>query len=302
MLAVSTSWQSPIVSSGEELLARIKRLGVEGVELEYRITPRMFDEMLPILKANQLATVSIHNYFPVPEEIGRGGGDTFRLSADDPDERELAVKYTGRAIEIAGDLDAQAVVLHLGKVNVDPRMDALRDLYDRGELGSDMGEALIGLIKAEREAEAPHALDRVLDSLEKINQVAEREQVLLGLENRYYPHEIPNGTDLEVIFFEFANSQLRYWHDVGHAAVQENLGLASQEELLSAQKDRLLGIHLHDARGYDDHLAPGAGDVDFHRVKDYVGDAVIKVVEVQPAVSEEELRASLDFLAEAGLA
>jgi hypothetical protein len=47
---------------------------------------------------------------------------------------------------------------------------------------------------------------------------------------------------------EESESLVSYWHDVGHAEVQQRLGFASHEGWLSQFKDRMVGVHLHDIR------------------------------------------------------
>jgi len=67
MLAVSTSWRSEISDDGLEVIQAILDLDVEGVELEYRITPAMLKEIFPLLRKGKISVSSLHNFFPVPE-------------------------------------------------------------------------------------------------------------------------------------------------------------------------------------------------------------------------------------------
>ncbi|MBW2138526.1 MAG: TIM barrel protein [Deltaproteobacteria bacterium] len=92
---------------------------------------------------------------------------------------------------------------------------------------------------------------------------AESEGIGLGIENRYYYYELPTLDNLRTIFEEFEGSPIGYWHDTGHAHANEVLGIIRRGELLEAYGGRLLGIHVHDARGLEDHLVPGAGEIDF---------------------------------------
>ena len=82
-----------------------------------------------------------------------------------------------------------------------------------------------------RRKEEGKYLTAALQSLEKLALEAERRRVFLGIENRYNLQDFPNTDELKVIFKEFPGSPVRYWHDLGHATTQENLGLVEKGEL-----------------------------------------------------------------------
>jgi sugar phosphate isomerase/epimerase len=302
LIALSTSWQSTLAPSGRDLIERLKALGFSEVELEYRITNQMFAELKSALASHRVRPVSIHNYFPMPEVTAQPGSQLWSFSADDPDERRTAVNFTKRSIDIAGEMGAKALVLHCGQVEIDPRMGELRRLFDAGQIEAPTGARVIGEIRRDREAKIGRTLDRVLGCLDSLVPSAQRAQVKLGLENRYNSHEIPNADDLAKLLPALGNGSVGYWHDVGHAAVQENLGLDSQAALLGRFRDRAIGVHLHDVNGYHDHLAPGSGDVDFSFIRENLPAKVIKVLEVQPGTSQADVLGSVETLAKAGIA
>jgi sugar phosphate isomerase/epimerase len=136
----------------------------------------------------------------------------------------------------------------------------------------------------------------VFSSLEKLLPEAERRGIRLGIENRYYFHEIPDFEEIGMILGRFRSENIGYWHDVGHAQVQEYTGIARQRELLEAYGDDLIGVHLHDADGLDDHLAPGQGDVDFGALRLFLRPTHIKILEVHPKVRKRNLIAGIRFI------
>jgi len=103
-----------------------------------------------------------------------------------------------------------------------------------------------------------------------------------------------------MILARFRSEQVGYWHDVGHAQVQENIGIARHRELLEAYADDLIGVHLHDAVRLDDHLAPGQGDVDFDALRPFLKPEHIKILEVHSKVPRENLIEGIRYVRELG--
>ena len=286
------------------MLDMMRRTGLEQIELEYRITAKMYQQMKPLLKKGNPQVVSIHNFFPVPEIFPKrdmGGGDAFLFSSEDKEERKQVIKYTRRAIQIANDLEAKVLVLHLGKVEMPSKMKQLFFLYDEKKINSPQGKAFIEQKRKERLKKRAKHLDSVMFSLEELIKEALKQNILLGIENGYKINSIPDFDEIGFFLQEFHGAPLGYWHDVGHAQVKENLGWHNHLQLLKAYKDSIIGIHLHDIKGYKDHLAPGIGEFDFSILKDYVPEDGIKILELQEETSEEELLNGISFLQEIGL-
>ncbi|MCK4647922.1 hypothetical protein KAT51_00220, partial [bacterium] len=131
MIGLSTAWRSGQIKEGRKLLSQFEEIGIKVLELDYRISKETFKEILPSLKKT-FSVISIHNFFPVPDILSEGSGDAFLLSSPDEGERGKAIKYTKKTIEIAQELEAKAVVLHLGKVEMDSKAENLFLLYGRG--------------------------------------------------------------------------------------------------------------------------------------------------------------------------
>lgn len=300
MIAVSTSWTSTAFDNGEKLLEALDELRIEGVELEYRITEKMFREMRDSLKRSHRTVTSIHNFFPYPNDLPRSqaSGDLFSLSHPDKEARRIAINATARTIEHANDLEARAVVLHCGQVEMDPEKPILYGFLEADNIETEEAQAFIAKKIAEREDRKGPYLDALLFSLDRLVQVAERENILLGLENRYHYHELPGPNEFETIFSEFRGGPVGYWHDTGHAHAHEILTLIPKESLLKAFSDQLIGIHLHDATGLRDHLPPGKGEIDFARLQPFLRPETIRVMELMPRTSDADACEGLRFLEE----
>lgn len=301
MLGISTVWQAGKIKNGEKLLNKISDFGLKAVELEYRINNETYAQMKPFLKKGGIKVLSVHNFFPVPDIFETGSGDAFLLSSPDEDEKKRAVEYTIRTIEHANDLEAKAVVLHLGNTGTDSYKKEFFKFYDDGKIESDEFSVFLEKIKKERNSVKQKFIDAVFFSLEKLNKTAMKENVMLGIENRYYFHQIPDFEEMKMILRKFLGSNIYYWHDVGHAEVWNNFGLVRHEEWLKAYGENLLGIHLHDCKGYNDHNAPGKGKVDFNMIKKYFKSETIKIIEIEPHITDESLKEGIEFLRKFGI-
>jgi sugar phosphate isomerase/epimerase len=216
----------------------------------------------------------------------------------DRSERALAVDWTTRTIENANDLEAELVVLHCGAVEMNPNH---RRLYAQWQAASENDERLDELVSQElaqrRRHQMPH-LDAICFSLDRLLNAAMTYGVTLGLENRFHYFEIPDSEELAVLFAEVEGAPIGYWHDTGHAHAQEVLRIVPQEELLATHGDRLVGIHLHDAAGLNDHLAPGNGEIDFTILKPYLKAGPTVVIELAPGSHEADVRKAVFFTQE----
>ncbi|MCL4498708.1 MAG: sugar phosphate isomerase/epimerase [Chloroflexi bacterium] len=305
MISVSTGWRATVIHDGGRLLDVMRASGAKALELGYHVRQSTFEQMSSLIKREGMEITSVHNFFPAPDDIADGeeNGELYLFTSDDPDERKLAIKYTVRAMEIAHDLGAKAVVLHLGHIPmVDPTLK-LKEYYDRGEMDGDKATRLIEGALEERSLLAPLYLDNVLFCLEDLNKLAERLEIYMGIENRYHLSEVPNSEDFRVIFSEFPiDSRVRYWHDVGHARVNTNLRFDDGDALLEAHAGRMAGIHLHDVKdGHKDHQVPGTGEVDWEAVKSHLTPETIKVLELAPGSPYNEVPDGLAFLESIGL-
>jgi sugar phosphate isomerase/epimerase len=301
-LGISSVYYSKTIADGGRLLDALAALGFDGVELEYRVRAETLRQM-GNRPGREVPVLSVHAFFPNPTNAGAegSGANAHLFSSTDRDERETAVRCGVATLEAAERLGARAVVVHLGRVPVDA--DALA-AYRRleGVEGLPAPELLdaVAAVRASRERlRGPH-LDAVLRSVERLNREALRRGLLLGLENRYHPHEIPLHDEMGLLLREFAGGAVRYWHDVGHALNHERLGLGTAEAWLEAYGPQCAGAHLHDIRGGRDHLAPGTGEADFAAILRRLPADALRIMEIRPDVALEEVLAARDLLRSLG--
>ncbi len=300
MIGLSTSWVSEKTDDGLDLLRQMERFAVDCVELDYRIPDPVFRRLTKEIRRSGLHVSSLHNFCPIPPGIprSRASGDLFLLSSLEREGRERAVRWTVRTLEHAHELEAPVVVLHCGKVAMDPETDRLMDLLEGfGEASECFQEVLEGKLAERESRKGPH-LDALLWSLDRLLRAAERHGVRLGLENRASYHELPGAGDFSVIFHEFAGAPLGYWHDTGHAHLQRLLGIAGADALVERHKDRLLGLHLHDARGRSDHLPPGTGEIDLNPLGPHLTADRPGILELKPGTDPGAVKDGLTFVRE----
>ncbi|MGD2024065.1 MAG: TIM barrel protein [Desulfobacterales bacterium] len=300
MLALSTSWQSSETATAAEMIAAFKSLGINAIELSYRISEAMFRQLQELLKRSGIKVVSVHNYFPIPSVRlnVKASGDLFLLSSLDGEERRDAIRFTKKTIETAAELEARAVVLHCGAVEMNHEMHALYQFFHTNRLGSVKAQTFIRNKLKERDRLKSRHISRLLSSLDHLTTIAEERGVLLGLENRYHYHELPGFDDFSIIFDTFKGAPLGYWHDAGHAHANEVLGLIPKNALLHRFADQLIGVHLHDAVGLDDHIPPGSGEINYSILKSCLKKTTIKVIELKPGISNTEVLKGIQYVAE----
>ena len=300
MLALSTSWQSHGTATAAEMIAALKNLGIIEIELSYRISEAMFQQLKKLLEKSGLKVVSVHNYFPIPavRSDAKGSGDLFLLSSSDKQERQKAIHYTTKTIENAAELGAGAVVLHCGVVEMNHELHKFYQYFNSNQLHSKEAQIFIRKKLKERDSRKPRHMDSLLVSLDLLVPIAEKRRVLLGLENRYHYHELPGPDDFEIIFDKFRGASIGYWHDTGHAHANQVLGLIPKNALLPKYADRLIGVHLHDAIGLDDHILPGAGEIDFAALKPFLKADTFKVMELKPGIPASEVSGGIRYVSE----
>jgi len=298
MLAVSTSW----MEDGADIrqwLSEVKGFGFEAVELSYKVTQQQLMEAETVLGSLQLKVSSIHNYCPMPNDnpTDRHPSNYYRLSALEEKERLLAVQWTNTAVDTAARVRAQAVVIHAGTCDFeDERLPRLFGLYTEGKAGTDEfnreRQRVLELRKVKRE---PYLI-ALIKSLKEVLPYAQSKHIKIGLETRYYPLEIPDFEEIGAFLAQFSAQGMGYWHDVGHADMNERLGIKAHKEFLETYQDHLIGVHLHGIRGRRDHLAPFEGDMDLEQYLPYFGPEVIKVVESKPFANEGQMKEAVERL------
>ncbi len=297
MYSLSTCWNSHRHTDGRAMLREIRDLGFEYAELSHGTRISLLPGIIEAVEAGEIKISTLHNFCPLPMGVNYSAPNLYRLSAERPAERENALRYTRKTIELAGRLQAQLVVLHYGSIEMKDYTDKLLDMVARGEKDSPKYQKLCGEIDRKREQlKEPH-IERANELLKGLVPEVEKLGLKLGIENREALEELPLEPDYAFLFRALASPAFVYWHDTGHAQIKENLGFIHHAMHLESQRDRLFGFHVHDVQFPGrDHCAPGTGMIDFTALKPFVKPEHIKVFELGPAVPVEELKRGVEHI------
>jgi sugar phosphate isomerase/epimerase len=300
MFALSTTWNAYRHTSGIEMVREIKGLGFDEIELGFTLASEMVDEVVHLSRKGEIHVVSIHNYCPIPRGFTRerASPDCYALSSQDETQRILALRNTKRTIDLAHELKAHVVILHLGAVPTTKNTKTLIKLYKQGRFLTDKYKNFLNELIEEREKNKQRTFASVLSSLKELGKYAEFFNISLGVENRYYFHEIPSLEEIGVILQECADFNVYYWHDVGHAQVSQNLGKEKHLDYLKNYALKMIGIHLHDVQGADDHKAPLKGNFKFEILKPFLSKKTLKVLEPHYPATAEQIQKGVKYLKE----
>jgi sugar phosphate isomerase/epimerase len=297
-VSLSTMWAKGRFSQMAEFAAKLRELGFTHVEPNRLVSPRMLAELLK----TGVPISSIHS--PCPTVLSSQGMDVDRLSLSslDVSERMEAVSFARKTIDLAANVNARAIVLHMGEAPIDLSLqDRLHKLHDAGHAQTKKYGQIKERLVRQRASLARPYVDAAKKSLQELSKYTSQKGIMLGLETRFHFGEIPNTDEMAELLGEVSEGVAGYWHDTGHAEVQQELGFFSHEEWLSRFRDRIVGIHLHDIRGISDHHAPGKGNMNWEMIAKYLSRGVVKVCEIGEWNGEERMHGVVKFLQKKGI-
>jgi sugar phosphate isomerase/epimerase len=297
-VSLSTMWAKGRFSHMAEFAAKLRELGFTHVEPNRLVSPRMLAELLK----TGVPISSIHS--PCPTVLSSQGMDVDRLSLSslDVSERMEAVSFARKTIDLAANVNARAIVLHMGEAPIDLSLqDRLHKLHDAGHAQTKKYGQIKERLVRQRASLARPYVDAAKKSLQELSKYTSQKGIMLGLETRFHFGEIPNTDEMAELLGEVSEGVAGYWHDTGHAEVQQELGFFSHEEWLSRFRDRIVGIHLHDIRGISDHHAPGKGNMNWEMIAKYLSRGVVKVCEIGEWNGEERMHGVVKFLQKKGI-
>jgi len=296
-VALSTMWAIGNFPRLEDFFRSAQKLGFSKFELNHQVN----SAMLAGIDLKSYRFSSVHEPCPADISTERLKAQDWLISATDEDNRRQGVTVVKRSIDLAKALNASVVVVHSGLIYEDQSIEVdLRRLFRAGQTASqaylDIKNHLIDL---RAELAGPH-LEAVKKSLAELIEYAGLSGIRLGLENRYHYFDIPTLDEMEILLSLAGADQLGFIYDVGHAQALDRLGFYPHEAWWQQYATRIIGVHLHDVVGVDDHYAPGLGEVDFEQVATYLPDRAFRTCELRPASTPKEIEAGLKYLVKKG--
>ena len=279
------------------MLREIRDMGFEYAELSHGIRITLLPGILEAVEAGEIKISTLHNFCPLPLGVMHPAPNLYQFSSPDRRERESAFRHTVKTIETAARVKAKLVVLHMGSIEMRDYTEKLEELLEKGERESAKYEKLSAEAFEKREDRKEKFVENACEMLQRLVEVADKYGLKLGVENREALEEIPLEHDFSLFFKRFPTETVVYWHDTGHAQIKEQLGFVHHRLLLESMQKRLYGFHVHDVRfPARDHCVPGTGMIDFASLKPMVKPEHIKVLELRPGLSPEEVRSGTAFI------
>lgn len=297
-LAVSTRWNASRHQSGEEMVQEVLALGLSKMELGYDTRIDLLPGIESMLESGKISVNSVHNYCPVPMGAVKGHPEIWTFADLDARIHDMAVQHTLRTMQFASNIKAKIVVIHCGYVH--QRKTSTRDIMDlvaMNQMNSPRYEKKFMKFVKERDKKVGKHLDQVARALEFLLPHAEALDVQLGLENLPTLEAVPNEGEMEMLLQRFQHPYLKYWHDLGHGQIRENLGFINHVRWLERLTPALGGIHIHDvADHFQDHVMPPDGDLGLARFRPYSEMDLPLVIEPSPRATFEELQSCVAWL------
>ena len=276
------------------MLQEILNLGFNQVELGHGIRLSLMEKVQTEFDSGKVSISSLHNFCPLPIEITRSSPDCFQFSSHRKRERERALKLTFQTLDFAARFQAPIVVLHLGRVLMNPITPQLIALAEEGQLYSKKYVELKLAAVRYRESKSALYIKRIRESLDPIIEYAASKNIRIGIEGRHGYEEIPNERELPELLDAIKSPYVGYWHDFGHIQVKHNLGFLDHFEWLKSIAPRLLGCHLHDTLWpATDHRPPFTGGIDYDKLIPLLPKNCLFVFEMGPRRQPEEIMESL---------
>ncbi len=294
MLAISTMWNALKQPDGAALFDELKDLGFKVIALSRHLTPEQVEQLKPMLRdIGQGPPCAIQNFCPILHGTlqSEAENDKILLSSLDNDERQEAIRRTIETMELAVEMEITTVLLRLGEVDTYDRSSLMTEFYEYGEREFEAFDKKVTEATEWRKRKEAKHRDAVLRSLDALNERALKMELCIAIENRPHYYQIPNFDEVGLFFNEFYGSPMRYWHNVGHAALQEKLGLCWSHQWLETYSEHLIGVTLHDLQELEPYHPPGTGDLEWDELFTQIPSDVVKVIEIQHGETEAVIQA-----------
>lgn len=279
------------------MIQEILDMGFTCVELGYDTRLDKLAGIRRMVADKAIRVNSLHNFCPVPVTAPQAHPEIYTFAHTDRRIRELAVQQTIKTIEFAAELGARVVVTHSGYVDTRVSSRDLMEVFMRQGAFSPAYEAIKFKLQADRDKRAAPFVAMVEEALAALLPVLEQHKVALAMENLPSWEAVPNEIETERLIRRFNSPWIRYWHDIGHGKIRDNMGFINVERWYDRLFPLMAGMHVHDvSHKLQDHTMPPRGEVDFSFFAPYVQKDIVRVIEPRTSTPREEVVEALAFL------
>lgn len=279
------------------MIDEIRGLGFKSVELGHNLRFSLLPGVIKSVQEKSIQVISLHNFCPVPIEVLHPSPNCYEFTSSNSSERASAIRSTLQTLEHAAELQAPAVVLHLGsfETKIPVTQKLIHHWKSRSLFTKKTSQLKIDYL-LERKKQFPVLQKRLHECLKPILEKATELKIKLGIEFRSDLEEFPHADEFDWLFREYAGSPLHYWHDFGHAGLMDSLGMIDHLSFYIQKKPILLGAHWQDFIAPDqDHLALEEGELPLQEFIKETPKNALSVLELSPRIPHEKVQSSLQF-------
>lgn len=292
-VSLSTMWAVKNFPTLPDFFEFARRSGFARIELNHQVN----SAMLAGIDLSRYTFSSIHEPCPADIPVDTLVERDWLVSSLNEDCRREGVKAIQSSIDLAHELGASTIVVHVGTTLMDERLEKqLRSLVKAGKQESEEYREIQTLMIRTRAEMASPGLEAVKKSVLDLVDYASPHGIRIGLENRYHYREFPSPDELGILLDLAEPERLGFIYDVGHAQHLSKLGFYKYDVWMKRYFSRIFGTHLHDVRGIDDHFTPGTGDLDFSEIATYLPETAFRTCEFKEINTPEQVRNGLKFL------
>jgi sugar phosphate isomerase/epimerase len=216
------------------------------------------------------------------------------------DNREMAINSLRRHIKLAQRFSCPTVIVRGCEVedkHLREEAEKLTARFLRGDRSDEFREAARELV-ARVHKKSQRQIDHLCRSL--FTLLTELPQTRIAIEPGNSFLDLLNFEAVEWVLSDLGKHGLGYWHDTGRIHLREKAGLPNQGQWLDRYASRMIGMHLQDAAESTAEMPPGAGEVDFKLVHDFMVSNTERVLEINPRHGRAEILAAVQFLLSRG--
>lgn len=295
MLSFSTCWNNSRHVEGDTMIDEIVEMGFRNIELSHGMMITKLPGLQKAYKAGKFNCVGVHNFFPSPVEVMIDAPDAFEYTSHRSYDRKRAMDMTLKTLEVAGEFEADYMVLHMGSAPMNPkkwtkRLTAMVENEEDKSKEKKYNKLKEKFIKKRAKIGRLYYA-RAIEALEQISEKAKEVGVTLAVESRSRYEDMPTETEMIALQEHFKDDpSVGYWHDFGHVQLKHNIHLLEHEGWLATMEPYLVGCHVHDVYWPKrDHRVPLTGELDFKSLLKYVDPKLPLTWELSPTRDKEEI-------------